>query len=176
MANKLTKDIDLTVLDDCTKELANLYRNELQNINAKATGNLQKFQYGYTWDGEKIVVYFLLPKYYGAIEDGRMPTQNDEGGVLYPAILNWVKLKGIQPDKAGESQESIAHAITRKIHRVGFFGIDHHGRHPLMNALLRAKDEGLIQRLATSVVNMYNENIKVDLTELAEALKVKHNS
>lgn len=50
------------------------------------------------------------------IETGRGPTSNSQGGVLYPAILEWVKARGINGPKG---QESIARAITSKIHREG---------------------------------------------------------
>ena len=50
------------------------------------------------------------------LETGRGPTSNSQGGVLYPAILEWVKAKGIAGPRG---QESIARAITNKIHREG---------------------------------------------------------
>ncbi len=50
------------------------------------------------------------------IESGRGQTQRSEGGKLYPAILEWVRARGIGTPK---TRESIAYAITKKIHREG---------------------------------------------------------
>lgn len=50
------------------------------------------------------------------IESGRGPTRNDQGGVLYPAILEWVNAKNIGSPK---QRPSIARAITRRIHQGG---------------------------------------------------------
>jgi hypothetical protein len=50
------------------------------------------------------------------IESGRGPTNSDQGGVLYPAILEWVNAKNIGSPK---QRPSIARAITRRIHQGG---------------------------------------------------------
>lgn len=50
------------------------------------------------------------------IESGRGTSKRDEGGVLYPAILEWVIARGIGTPKR---REAIARAITYKIHKEG---------------------------------------------------------
>lgn len=47
------------------------------------------------------------------IESGRGKSNRDEGGVLYPAILEWVNARGIGTPK---TRKSIAYAITKSIH------------------------------------------------------------
>lgn len=161
----LSKDIDLQYIYNCADELGSLYRDELQNIDAKASGTLQSFKVGVEWDGSTLYVKFLLPDYWYYIEEGRGPTVNDEGGVLYPKILQWVQDKGIVPKK-GSSVADLASAITKAIHREGYFRPGGYGKHPLQHALTKATASGLVGRITHSVVDTYGSYIRVSLAEL----------
>ncbi len=170
MAETLDNTFDVTKLYDLTKQLADLYRNELININAVASGKLVNFTTGIDWDGEKLNVYFNLPHYWGAIEWGRRPTEKASEPHLFDAILNWVKLKGITA-RDGKDQTSLAWAITKKIHKQGFFGADHHGKKPLATALERARGEGLLKEIVTCVADGYGNQIQVALNTLTDLSK-----
>lgn len=50
------------------------------------------------------------------IESGRGKSNRDEGGKLYPAILEWVEARGIGTTK---TRKGIAYAITKSIHEKG---------------------------------------------------------
>ncbi len=74
-------------------------------------------------------------KHLGALEYGRKPTEQDQGGVLYPAILRWVQAKGITDDDGIKSskytqEERTAKRITYFIHKKGtalFYKTDYYG-------------------------------------------------
>ena len=168
---ELSDTIDLVPLYDDVDRLAALYRDELMRCGAVATGNLVKFNTDITYDGRVIHVYFMLPQYWGAIEEGRRPTVKSEGGVLYPAIRRWLDVKSINP--VGMSRDTLAHLITRKIHKLGFFGKDHHGKHPLGTAMTIAMQQGLTSELATSVADQFGKQIQVDLKGLNDRPAVK---
>lgn len=164
MAETLANYIDVTKLYDYTKELADLYRDNLQNCDAVASGKLINFPYHIDFQEASLRVFFDLPEYYYYIEEGRGPTRRSEGGALFPAIQEWVRRKNITPTKG--DLDSLAWAITKSIHRKGYFGLDHHGKHPLKNALDRAKQTGLIDKIRGAVVDGMGETIKVELNTL----------
>lgn len=165
MAEQLSNSIDVTKLYDYAKELADLYRQEIQNADAKASGQLYNFQYRIEYQNDVFKVLFSLPDYWYWLEYGRNPTQKSEGGKLYQAIRQWIDQKGLVP-KDGKSRDSLAWAITKTIHREGYFKPNHHGKHLLQNALDKAKSTGVIDRLMGSVTDDYNQQIRVDLSDL----------
>lgn len=164
MATQLSNQIDLTKLYDLVDELAKLYKNEIQNADAKASGQLFNFTHRIDWNGEMLKVIFSLPEHWYYLEHGRGPTKKSEGGKLIEAIRQWIRLKGIAP-RDGDA-ESLAWAITQAIHKRGYFGSDHHGKHLLRNAMDRAKSTGVIDRLMESVTDDFNQQIRVDLSDL----------
>jgi hypothetical protein len=55
--------------------------------------------------------------YIFAAEEGRGPSKNSEGGVLFERILQWIDDKGLNiPEK---DKKGVAFAITKKIHEEG---------------------------------------------------------
>lgn len=168
----LSNNIDLTALYDDCDMLAALYRDELMAINAVASGNLVRFTTDVTYDGNAFHFIFNLPQYYGAIEEGRKPTVKSEGGVLYQAIRRWIDMKGIVP-RDGKSKDSLAHAITTKIHKLGFFGMNHSGKHPLAKAMAKARSQGLINEITNEIAQQLGKEIKVDLSDLNNRTSLK---
>lgn len=171
MTSQLSNQIDLTKLYDLVDELAKLYKNEIQNADAKASGQLFNFTHRIDWNGEMLKVLFSLPDYWYYLEYGRGPTHKSEGGKLIEAIRQWIRLKGIAP-RDGDA-ESLAWAVTKAIHKRGYFGSGHHGKHLLRNAMDRAKGSGLISKISSSVVDEYNKEIKVDLADLNNRTSLK---
>ena len=162
----IDNNIDITALYDDVDALANLYRDELININAVASGDLVGFTADVQYDGQVFRVYFQLPKYWGAIEYGRRPTVNSQNGVLYTAIRRWLDVKSINPTKG--DRDGLAYAITKKIHQFGFFGYNVEGKHPLENAMNLARQQGLIDKITKDVTDQYGKIIRADLKDLAK--------
>lgn len=160
----LSNNIDLTALYDDCDMLAALYRDELMAINAVASGNLVRFTTDVTYDGNAFHFIFNLPQYYGAIEEGRKPTVKSEGGVLYSAIRQWINMKNIVP-RDGD-KDSLAHAITAKIHKHGFFGMNHSGKQPLAKAMAKARSQGLINEICNEIAGQLDKEVKLELSDL----------
>lgn len=169
MEEQLSNIVDVTRLYDYVKELADLYRDNLQNCDAVASGRLINFTYHIEFQQNSLRVFFDLPEYYYYIEEGRGPTRKSEGGVLYKAIREWIDRKGLTAQDG--DRDGLAWAITKAIHRRGYFGIDHHGKHPLQKALTQARQEGLIDRIKLSVVDETAKNIRVELATLRPTYK-----
>ena len=161
---ELENTVNLTKLYDYADELAKMYKIEIQNADAKASGQLQAFTHNITWNGETLKLTFDLPLQWYYIENGRRPTQKSEGGVLLPIIREWIKKKGIVP-RDGDF-EGLAYAITKSIHKYGFFKPDHHGKHLLQHTIEQATNSGLINKIINSVKNDLEEPIKVSLADL----------
>lgn len=53
------------------------------------------------------------------MQNGRRPTVNRGDGSVRLKILEWIRVKGIQPDDPKTTIEQLSYAITNKIHREG---------------------------------------------------------
>lgn len=166
MAEQLDNNIDLTKLYDYADELAKLYKLQIQNSNSKASGQLFNFSHRIAWDGETLKILFDLPDYWYYIENGREPTKQSEGGILYPLIRKWIDVKGIVP-RDGDF-DGLAWAITKSIHKLGYFKPNHHGKHLLQHAIDEATQNGLISKIINSVKDDLEQPIKVSLNELTK--------
>lgn len=160
----MDSSIDLTAIYDDVDKLADLYRNELINCGAVASGNLVNFPTDISYDGSTLTVSFILPRYYGAIEEGRKPTVKGGQGMLVNAIKQWLAVKSIQP--IGTTRENLAYLIARKIHKMGFFGLDHHGKHPLQNAMTFAEQSGLLKGMADHIGQAIGKQTQLDIRKI----------
>lgn len=171
---------DSTKLYQIIKDLLDAYKANIEAAGAVAEGDLKTAatyaakKWQLKWKGEMLQLSIMLPEHWQYIEAGRGPTQNNEGGVLYDAILHWISVKHIVPlpnPKTGKipSTESLAYAITKKIHRRGYFDPDHHGKYPLRNAI---EETGVSARFVSALVDQFNRAIKVqisaDLTKITQ--------
>ena len=164
---------DSTKLYQLIKDLLDEYKRNIEQADAVASGDLKNAatyeanKWLLRWKGETLQLVLVLPEHWRYIEEGRPPTQRSEGGVLYPAILEWVKVKRIVPrpnpkTKKVPKTESLAWAITKKIHKRGYFDPDHHGKHPLKSAI---ENTDIVAAFATALVDQFNRQIKVELAE-----------
>lgn len=164
---------DSTKLYQLIKDLLDAYKANIEKENAVASGDLKNAatyeanKWLLRWKGETLQLVLILPEHWKNIEEGRPPTQRSEGGVLYPAILEWVKVKRIVPRADPKTHkvpkiESVAWAITKKIHKKGYFDPDHHGKYPLKTAIEKTD---IVKAFATALADQFNRIIKVELTE-----------
>lgn len=164
---------DSTKLYQLIKDLLDAYRTNIENADAVASGELRDAatyssnKWELRWKGETLQLVLLLPEYWQYIEEGRPPTQRSMGGVLYPAILEWVKVKRIVPRPDPKTHkvpkiESVAWAITKKIHKRGYFDPDHHGKYPLKQAI---ETTDIVKEFATALTDQFNRIIRVELSE-----------
>lgn len=132
-------------------------------------------------ENNKLVNFkFTMPEYGEYLDKGRGKTENSEGGKVYPAILDWVKRKQIvgkyqrkelasrrvvtsrSQKKAlkkipfNQAAEELAHAITRKIHRVGY------KPKPFYD---RVVNDGRLDKLKKDLGELYKKEITIEINE-----------
>ncbi len=172
-------DLDLTALYDLADECIAMYHQEINAIQAIGH-NKGLMNSTATWvqgDSEnEIKMQFILPDYYYYVEEGRLPSvRREDPEKVYQSILNWVRAKGItgQPRNGGKAptQEQLAWAIYRKIHKLGYYGTDHHGKHPLKTTLQRMDSANMKQRAADIIAKTLNKEIHADIMDLAKLSK-----
>ena len=164
---------DSTKLYQLIKDLLDAYKNNIENAGAVAQGDLvnaatyEADKWTLKWKGETLTLVLRLPDYWKYIEEGRGPTQKGEGGKLYPTILEWVKVKKIVPradpkTKRVPKVEQLAYAITKKIHKRGYFDPDHHGKYPLREAI---QETDIVRQFAAALTDQFNRIVRVELSE-----------
>lgn len=164
---------DSTKLYQLIKDLLDAYKNNIENAGAVAQGDLvnaatyEANKWTLKWKGETLTLVLRLPEHWKYIEEGRGPTQKGEGGKLYPAILEWVKVKKIVPradpkTKRVPKVEQLAYAITKKIHKRGYFDPDHQGKYPLREAI---QETDIVRQFAAALTDQFNRIVRVELSE-----------
>lgn len=158
---------------EIASKIAESYVEKLEDAKTVATGELRASVRRWrfvpdNWTSEKgsLKMVFNLPLYWRAIEEGRKPTTRSEGGALLPAIKRWINEKPIIPI-AGENgkiptTDQLAFAITKKIHKEGFYSPGHQGKHCLEKAMKDCEDRGLFEKLAHSCLDQYGQEIHVE--------------
>lgn len=172
-------DLDLTALYDLADECIEMYHQEINAIQAIGY-NKGLMKSTATWvQGDKeneIKMQFILPDYYVFVEEGRLPSHRaDNPQKVYQNILNWVRAKGItaQPKngKKPATQEQLAWAIYKKIHKQGYYGLDSHGKHPLKTTLQRMESANMKQRAADIIARTINKELHAELMDWTKLSK-----
>lgn len=172
---------DSTQLYQLIKDLLDAYKQNIQKAGAVAQGDLvnaatyEANKWTLKWKGETLTLVLRLPEHWKYIEEGRGPTLSSGGGVLYPAILEWVKVKKIvqradPKTKKVPKIEQVAYAITKKIHKRGYFDPNHHGKYPLKEAI---EETDIVRQFATALTDQFNRIIRVELAENLGKIRVK---
>lgn len=105
----------LKELKPIAAQIAQLYKEKIQQANSVATGNLLNFTYDVTFEGTVFRLIFNLPKEWAYVENGRA------AGKFPPieAIKDWIQVKKIvpYPDSYGRvpTTNQLAYLISRKI-------------------------------------------------------------
>lgn len=112
----------------CT-EFKTLLIDKLETNERKASGNLIKsIDIDAVYDGKYYTATLSALPYMQQIEHFRPPTQGGGDGAVYRNIKKWIQVKNIIPraenGKKPPTLEQLAYLISRKIHRIGFYG-DH---------------------------------------------------
>jgi len=125
------------VMSDIAEEAIFYMERELRVSKKIASGSLiDSFQY--TIEDNKLRI-FSTEKHAGAVDFGRGPTESGGDGDLFFAIEKWMMDKNIRPRKkdkngnvigfaplrGGSYLRASAYAITQKIHKVGYRGINY---------------------------------------------------
>lgn len=150
---------DENIIESFAKKYIDDLRQRVDDSKVTASGNFKKSLTYYISEYE-LIIYGA--KYAGAIEFGRKPTAGGGNGQLLKAIRSWINDKNISPREAGMSKESLAYAITKKIHKDGtrLFGpeSDYYGRTKPSKVIDGIKEDGRIAKLSQDLaLKMLNE-------------------
>lgn len=180
--------VDETALDNLAMELATQYQKNLAEMKVNATGALSRAatSYVFSWKGDTLMLIFRLPEVWYYVEHGRDKTTGKTGKPWPNAvddILRWIRIKRIVPrtpmrsarvpksrkpvPKAVEERR-MAEAIVRKIHREGFYSPNHHGLHPLEQAV---EEVAIKERLRGILVDALGKEIRVELADAVTHIK-----
>lgn len=172
-------DLDLTELYNLADICIEYYHQEINAIQAIGY-NKGLMNSTATWvqgsNENEIKMVFNLPDYYIFVEEGRQPSKKSENpDYVYEQILKWVRAKGImgkaRNGKRAPTQEEVARAIYNKIHRVGYYGYNQSGKHPLKTTLQRMQSANMTQRAAEIVGKTLNNQIHAELLDMARLSK-----
>lgn len=96
-------------------KVAEALKDELRRDGHYATGRTEKSIHVETLPAWVTLKSNQAPKY---LTEGSKPVKSGSGGILYNAILDWVKAKGVTP--TGMKNESFAWAIYNKRVKHGY--------------------------------------------------------
>lgn len=153
-------------LYDIGRTLFNQYQQQLIQADAVASGALLNGKWNIEQDNNHLALVFNLQDYWKTIEYGRQPTKNWIDCNLKDKIKQWILVKGIQLEpiqlKNGKQRQptidSVAYAITQKIHKEGY-----KARHPLEKAL--NSNQSLVQEFVDTASKIYTD-ISADINDL----------
>jgi hypothetical protein len=137
------------IIQKWSNKAIDLMRKELDAKNANASSALkQSIQFGeITQTPTSLFLTILMEDYWEYVEFGRKPTKKGHQGgqYLWQSIKEWMSYKGIKPAK-GQTYDSLAQAIARKIHRVGY-----KGKHFIEDSFTESIQQELANELATKL-------------------------
>ena len=136
---------------DIIKQFGERLTEDIKNAIPKATGATRDSVYiEYTKTG------FIIRggAQIGAIIDGRKPTSvgaKKGNPTVKEQILAWIKAKGIRPNEAGMSDETLAFLIARSIHKNGFKGRGNIFKNVITASRFTSLSETLIRNEALAI-------------------------
>lgn len=153
---------DQTALYDVASQIADLYRQTLEEVGAVAEGKLKNFDWNIEFDGNTFNLYFNLEEYWKWIEDGRPPSYSDGWSDPIEDLKRWIQVKQLVPRPATSGKipkiENVAYAIYMKITKEGY-----QGRRPLEKAMEKADSSGLTDRLADELTRLLEQQVDEDV-------------
>lgn len=167
---------DLTKVYDLSKKIVDFYRNNLETMKINASGNLSRTaDFDVEFDDYHLAVYFILDAYYQYVEVGRNRSTGKFGtwSSKVTDIERWLRQKiakgsfvpshGHTIPHTEKEIKSVSYLIARKITRLGFYGTDHHGKHPLEEAIKQAEAAGIIDEIIDCVVDAFAGAVDIEI-------------
>lgn len=170
---------DLTRVYDLSAKIVGLYRKQLEDKKIDASGQLSRTaDFDIDFNDYSLSVYMILESYAWYVENGRNASTGKYGSwkSKYTDIENWIRQKvargtfvpssGHTIPRTDKEIKRVAGAIVHKITRVGFYGHDHHGLHPLQDALDEAESLGIIDEIVDLVADGFAGAVETEFEKL----------
>ena len=138
-------------LNSYTQQLAQLYKDKIDEVGRVASGDLKNFESYFTLDDEHFRIYFNLQEYWKWVENGRPPGKQPPRS----AIEKWIEVKHIVPNPVNNkipSTKQLAYLIGRKIGKEGY-----EGKHPLKQSMESAAATTIINEIKQVLINKIKE-------------------
>ena len=169
--------LNITPLFDISKQIVDLYRENLSNAGIENHSNdgLYNFRWTVDFDGTLFQLKFILPPQWWWVEHGRNKTMNhtkNGKSAVVEGILKWLEWKKLVPyPRNGKvpNNKQLAFAIAKKIHKEGFYSPNHQGKHPLEKTLRNS--EQYIHELCAEMSKLLGREINQDMAQLFDNLK-----
>lgn len=170
---------DLTKVYNLSNRILDYYRKQLEDMKINASGNLSRtadFEVEFT--EYNLAIYFILDSYYYYLEKGRNKSTGKWGTWVskYTDIENWLRQKiargsfvptsGHTIPRTDSEIKSVSYLIARKVTRFGFYGYDHHGKHPLEEAIKQAEAAGIIDDIMDCVMDAFAGRVSVEIEKI----------
>lgn len=170
---------DLTKVYNLSKRILDYYKKNLEDMKINTSGQLSRTaDFDVDFDDYHLAVYFILESYYRYVEVGRNPSTGKFGRWANKVedIERWLRQKiargsfiptgGKSIPKTDKEIKSVSYLIARKITKMGFYGTDHHGKHPLQNAIEEADRLGIIDEIIDCVVEGFEGRVDAEFEKL----------
>lgn len=171
--------VDLTKVYDLSKKIVDFYKNNLEAMKINASGQLSRTaDFDIEFNDYHMAVYFILESYYRYVEVGRNRSTGKFGtwSSKYADIERWLRQKisrgtfipstGHTIPHTDKEIKRVAGAIVHKITKRGFYGYDHHGLHPLEEAIKQAEAAGIIDEIIECVVDAFEGRVDIEFEKL----------
>lgn len=145
------------MMKEVFKKIADELIIEMKAVIPKATGKTaSSLEAVVTSTGFEI----LGDKHIGALIYGRKPTSTGAkkgDPTLQESILEWLKVKSIQPRESSMTQESLSWAISKSIHKNGY-----KGKGNFFNSVLNSKKfDSISERVLNAQVEITSNILKL---------------
>lgn len=170
---------DLTKVYNLSKKILDFYKKNLEDLKINASGQLSRTaDFDVNFDDYHLAVYFILESYYRYVEVGRNPSTGKFGRWANKVedIERWLRQKisrgsfvptsGHSIPRTDKEIKSVSYLIARKITRLGFYGKDSHGKHPLQNAIEEADRLGIIDEIIDCVVEGFEGKVDIEFEKI----------
>ena len=171
--------VNLTKVYDLSKRILDFYKKNLEDLKINASGQLSRTaDFDVDFDDYHLAVYFILESYYRYVEVGRNKSTGKFGRWANKVedIERWLRQKiargsfvptsGHSIPRTDKEIKSVSYLIARKITKFGFYGKDHHGKHPLQNAIEEADRLGIIDEIIDCVVEGFEGKVDIELEKI----------
>lgn len=149
------------LLEKLGQSLVVQFRDSIEQV--KASGRTSQSIHAVATDSE---VDILADRHIWALEDGRSPTSSGASASepnLFDRIKEWMQYRSAFSGLEGKEKDSVAYAITKKIHREGWRPtLDK----PLTNVIDKIDVDVLLRELVASQATIYNDRVVKSVKDL----------
>lgn len=149
-------DLQTTDILDICQQIADVYRNKMEQADYNPNDQLMNFTWNAEYHGHLFELYFMLPEYWIYAEEGRRP------GKFPPpdAILKWIQFKRLVPKAYNgkvPTTNQLVYLISRKIAQKGT-----KGKHLLQQTIDETYDT-LVDQLVEAITKEIEKEIEKDI-------------